>query len=87
MKAFVYILKDEKGRFYIGSTNDLERRMIQHKIGHTQTTRNMNNPSLVLSQEYETLQIARIVEKKIKKLKRKDYIEKMIFDGYIKIKP
>ena len=29
MKAFVYILKDEKGRFYIGSTNDLERRMIE----------------------------------------------------------
>jgi len=86
MKAFVYILKDQKGKFYVGSTNDLERRLYQHDMGHTQTTRNMRKPTLVLKQEYETLQMARSVEDKIKKLKRRDYIEKMISDGYIKIK-
>ncbi|MEK7129197.1 MAG: GIY-YIG nuclease family protein [Patescibacteria group bacterium] len=87
MKAFVYILKDQGGKFYIGSTINLERRLHQHSTGHTQTTRNMIKPVLVLKQEYETLQIARSIEEKIKKLKRKDYIEKMIRDGYIKIKP
>lgn len=85
-EAFVYIFKDIKGKFYIGSTDNLERRTHQHQIGHTQTTRNMINPELVLCQKYESLEIARKVERKIKNLKRKDYIEKMVADGYIKIK-
>ena len=87
MKSFVYILKDDKCRFYVGSTNDIDRRLYQHNKGFTQTTKRMSVPVLVLKQEYETLQIARKVEKKIKKLKRKEYIEKMVRDGYIKIKP
>lgn len=47
----------------------------------------MINPVLVLSQEYKSLKMAREIEKRIKKLKRKDYIEKMIADGFIKIGP
>jgi putative endonuclease len=85
MKAFVYILKDEAGKFYIGSTSDLQRRLKQHERKHTQTTRNMSRPKLVLKQECSTLLIARRIENKIKKMKRKDYIEKMVSDGYIKI--
>ncbi|TSC54684.1 MAG: Uncharacterized protein LiPW30_150 [Parcubacteria group bacterium LiPW_30] len=61
--------------------------MRQHSLGHTQTTRKMKSPALVFVQEYETLQIARRVESKIKKLKRKDYVEKMVRDGYLKIEP
>ena len=85
MKAYIYILKDQKGKFYIGSTIDLERRLKQHINGHTQTTRNMTKPVLVLKQEVATLPIARMVEMKIKKMKRKDYIEKIVADGYIKL--
>lgn len=83
VKAFVYILKDEAGKFYIGSTSDLERRLRQHQLNHTQTTSRMINPKLVLKQECETLAHARTIERKIKKMKRKDFIEKMIADGYI----
>ncbi len=78
-------MKDEKDRFYIGSTENLERRIHQHQIGHTQTTRNMLSPKLALVQKYGTLGEARKIEQKIKKLKRRDYIEKMIVDGYIGI--
>lgn len=87
MKYFVYILKDERNRFYIGSTNDLERRLYQHSKKHTHTTIRMKKPLLVLKQEYPTLSEARAIERKIKKLKRKDYIEKMVKEGYIKLKP
>ncbi|HEX9722044.1 MAG TPA: GIY-YIG nuclease family protein [Candidatus Paceibacterota bacterium] len=87
MNAYVYILQDTRGKFYIGSTNDLERRLNQHKRGHTYTTRRMETPILVFSQAYDTLKDARFVERKIKALKRKDYIEKIIKDGYIKINP
>lgn len=85
MKGWVYILKDQGGRFYVGSTNDLERRLSQHQSGHTQTTRNMDKPELVLAQEFVSIDAARKIEMKLKKLKRKDYIEKMIQDGCIKM--
>lgn len=85
MKAFVYILKDSKSKFYIGSTSNINRRLIQHKNGHTQTTKRMDNPELVFAQEYESLLIARKVERKIKNLKRRDYLEKIIKDGKIRM--
>ena len=85
MEAYVYILKNKDGGFYIGSTNNLKRRLKQHTIGHTQTTRLRGYNELVLVQSYNNLNIARKIEYKIKKFKRKDYIEKMILDGYIKI--
>lgn len=84
-KGYVYILKDKDGKFYVGSTDNLERRLKQHKNGHTQTTRNMDNFEIVLKQEYDSLNLARKIELKIKKLKRKDYVEKMVNEGYIRI--
>ena len=82
----VYILADKSGKFYVGSTDNLKRRLHQHDLGHTQTTRNMQFLKLVLKQNYPSLEIARKIERKVKKLKRKDYIEKMIKEGYIKLK-
>ena len=87
MNAAVYILRDDNGKFYIGSTKDLDRRLRQHTFKHTRTTTRMDHPQLVLRQEYATLEQARSVEQKLKKLKRKDYIEKIVSDGHIKIKP
>lgn len=85
-QACVYILKNKKGRFYVGSTDNFERRLYQHKMGHTQTTKNMKDFVVVLKQDCSDLTEARTIERKIKKLKRKDYIEKMVKEGYIKLK-
>ena len=84
-QACVYILQSKSGKFYIGSTDNLERRLRQHALGHTQTTRNMESCVLVLTQNYPSLEIARKIERKIKNLKRKDYVEKMIKEGYIRL--
>ena len=70
-KGYVYILKDRNGKFYVGSTDNLERRFKQHKNGHTQTTRNMNDFEIVLKQEYGSLKLARKIELKNKKIKKK----------------
>ncbi len=85
--GFVYILKFESGKYYVGSTNDLERRLKQHSNKHTPTTTRLGSEALVLSQEYPTLQAARAVEYKIKALKRRDYIDRIVLDGCIKILP
>jgi putative endonuclease len=85
---FVYIIRSiTNGKFYIGSTINLQKRMQHHFSGHTAITKRFGQIELVLHQEYETLNKARLVEKKLKKLKRKDYIEKIVSDGIIKLKP
>jgi len=86
MQGYVYILKDDNNRFYVGSTRNLERRVKQHSQGLSKFTASMKNPRLVLQQTFESITIARKVENRIKKLKRKDYIEKMVTDGYLRIK-
>lgn len=87
MKGYVYILEDSEQKFYIGSTDNVERRLKQHNSGHTQTTRRMGILNLVFSQEFDTLREARKVEFRLKRLKRKDYIKRIVDDGYIKIRP
>ncbi len=85
--AWVYILKTETGKYYIGSTSDLKRRVKNHFSGQTPTTKRLRTESVIFTQEYPTLKEARTIEKKIKNLKRRDYIEKIVKDGYIKITP
>lgn len=85
--AWVYILATKSGRYYIGSTSDIDKRLAHHLGGHTPSTKRLQARSLLLLQIYKTLAEARSVERKIKKLKRRDYIEKMIKDGYIGILP
>jgi putative endonuclease len=85
MKGFVYILQfDESGHYYIGSTTDIERRLKQHISGHTPTTKRLGIFTLVFSQQFDDLITARRIEHKIKSWKRKDFIAKIIQDGYIK---
>ena len=86
MPAFVYILKDSNDAIYVGSTDNLARRLRQHALGHTQTTRNLDNPLLVLSQEYDSLIQARKIERRIKALKRRDYIDRMVHEGRIRMR-
>lgn len=85
--AFVYILQSKKdGRFYIGSTIDLEKRLRHHKGGFTHSTKRFGELELLFSQEYPTISDARKIEKKLKSLKRKDYIEKIVKDSFIKMR-
>ena len=84
---YVYILKTSSDKYYIGSTINLKNRLDHHQGGYTPSTKKLGKLSLIFSQEYPTLSEARLVEKRLKKLKRRDYIEKIIKDGFLKIKP
>lgn len=84
---FVYILKTSSGKYYIGSTDNLEERIKHHRGGFTPSTKRLGNIELIFNQEYSSLDDARSIERKLKKFKRKDFIEKILRDGVIKIKP
>ena len=66
----VYILKSLKtGRFYIGSTTNLERRLTQHNIGKNISTRGRGPFVVEYSEQYETITGARQREREIKSFK------------------
>ena len=79
MKGFLYILKNEiTCRYYIGSTNNIGRRISEHVRGKTRTTRILETYKLVYKEKFETIDEARAREKKLKSYKSKKYIEWLI---------
>jgi putative endonuclease len=85
--SWVYILKSGKNdSYYVGSTNDLERRLVEHNTGKTPYLRNLLPVKLVFRQEFSGLIEARKVESKLKKFKNKKIIEKIIQAREIKMK-
>mgnify|MGYP001207439957 CR=1 FL=1 len=66
-KIGVYILKGK--RYYVGSTDDLERRLRQHQDGHTHTTIRIGDWELVRFFPCTSIKEARRLELKIKKSK------------------
>lgn len=84
--GFVYILEDDNNKYYIGCSEEVSARYKDHLNGLVYTTRRMKNPKIVFRHEYSSIQEAKKIEYKLKNLKRKDYIDKIIKDGYIKMK-
>lgn len=85
--AWVYILKTQSGKLYIGSTSNLGDRIKHHKGGFTLSTKRLGVPELIFSQEYTSLKAARYIELRLKKLKSRVYIDKIVQDGKINITP
>lgn len=74
----VYILKDKTtGRYYIGSTNDLPRRLSEHNRHHTKSTA-YGNWDLIYTEDYSTNLEARRREKLIKSYKGGNAFKKLI---------
>jgi putative endonuclease len=65
--AYVYIMASASGTLYIGVTNDLERRVCEHKTGLNEGfTKKYQCHKLVYSQEIGDISEAIALEKKIK---------------------
>jgi putative endonuclease len=77
--AFVYILQSgSTKRFYVGSTDSLDRRMSEHLRGHSLATRGRGPWKLVYTEEYPTLLEARRREWEIKRWKSSKLIASLI---------
>jgi putative endonuclease len=77
--AFVYILQSETtGRFYIGSTDDLERRISEHLRGHSAATRGRGPWKLVYKEQLDSVVEARRREYEIKQWKSAKLIQALV---------
>jgi putative endonuclease len=64
---FVYILRSKKdSRFYIGMSQDVTKRLIQHNSGKTKSTKAFKPWILLHTEEFKTRQEARDREKYLK---------------------
>jgi putative endonuclease len=89
---FVYILKNPAGKFYIGSTNDLERRLREHNLQEQDKHKftHKNGPwLLVYSERFNNRSDAMVRELYIKKMKSARWIrENLLADSSInKVSP
>ena len=79
MKYFVYIIESLKdGSFYVGSTQDLSKRMERHNRGRSKYTKSRKPWELVYTEEYPDRSSAVLREKEIKARKSKEFIERLV---------
>jgi len=77
--AFLYILQSRaNGRFYIGSTDNLARRLDEHARGQTPSTRKRGPWQLVYQEQFSSLQEARRRERQLKSWKSHQALSKLI---------
>ena len=82
MKYFTYIIYSKSiDRYYIGYTHDLTLRLSRHNSGSSRSTKSGIPWILVYYEEFETKSKAIKRENYIKKMKSKEFIEKLIRDA------
>lgn len=83
MKSYLYILRSQDDRYYIGSTTNLDVRLKQHRKGYTRTTKLLRTFELVYTEEFDKISQARLREKKLKSYKSKKYIKWLIKNALV----
>jgi len=66
-RFFVYILKDEKGKYYVGQTRDLRARMSEHRDGKTRSTAG-HKMKLQYFEEYKDRKSVELREAELKEM-------------------
>ena len=76
---YVYILQSQKDkRKYIGETNNLERRLIEHNTGRSPYTKGRGPWELIYREEYRTRTEAIKREHFLKSGKGREYLKKKL---------
>jgi len=79
MPYSVYILKSLKdGSYYIGSTGDLEERLLRHNQGRSKYTKSRTPWELIFHENHQDRSSAGKREQQIKKFKNKEAIERLV---------
>ena len=85
MTGYLYIIESLKnGQFYIGSSTDVAKRLKMHNSGRVKATRHKRPYTIKFVQKFEDVHVAQKHERRLKNLKRKDYLEKIVAGGRLK---
>jgi putative endonuclease len=85
-KGYMYILECAGGRFYTGSTNNLERRLWEHQLGFgSKFTKHRLPVKLRYYEEYDRVDAAYKREKQVQKWSRKK--KQALIDGRPELLP
>ena len=76
--AYTYILLTDKGTYYVGSTDDLEKRLHDHRSGEVRSTKTRLPVQLVYSEHFPSRGEAQEKEYRIKKWKSRKLVESLI---------
>ncbi|MFZ2038344.1 MAG: GIY-YIG nuclease family protein [Minisyncoccia bacterium] len=74
----VYVLIDNKGKLYKGLTNNISRRLSEHKAGHTITTAKMNDIRIVYTEICNNFVEARKRELYLKSAAGRRFLKKQL---------
>jgi putative endonuclease len=76
---YVYVIRSEESRHYIGYTKDIEKRIAQHNSkSYKGWTKRFHNWELIYSESYETRLEAIKREREIKKMRGGSSFKKLI---------
>ena len=75
---YMYILRNEKDSFYIGTTNNIDKRIKQHNSHQSNYTRNRGPWELVYEEEFQSRSEAIKREYYLKSQKSKKYLNSLI---------
>lgn len=75
---YTYILKsNQNNKYYIGSSSDLSRRLIEHNSGKVKSTRANRPWSIYYFEEFNNEKEAILRERRIKRWKSRKMVEKL----------
>ena len=77
----IYILQDKNGKLYKGLTNNLQRRLAEHKRGKTISTSRMVDLRVVYTEKYETIEEGRKRELYLKTSAGRRFIKRKLYLG------
>jgi putative endonuclease len=77
----VYVLMDKDGHLYKGMTNNIQRRLAEHKNGKTKTTARMLELKLVYREEFSCASEARKREIYFKTAAGRRFLKKQLNKG------
>jgi len=75
---YLYVLKNKKGSYYIGTTNNIERRIQEHNNGKSKATKNRGPWNIVYTEKFRTRSQAMKREYYIKSQKSKKFIKNLV---------
>lgn len=77
----VYVIKDQNGKIYKGLTNNLNRRLKEHRCGKTRTTSKMTDFFVIYTEECKDIEKARKRELYLKSAAGRRFLKKTLNKG------